>query len=1017
LESVIAPPAEAEAPTTRRGAVRSHGIGVALVLSGIALLAAAAAAVGPAHPHRESYRWPPPRAAAVDGPRYAPLLLTRHRPERLTATAPCADLEQLMAGQDSDTPLTLLATARSATGVDGSGLFATLQQGALEVRLGDRQLARTPWPAPGVTGPNCNLAVALQGGDWRVTSAGSVLGSGRAHAPNVSGLYTDLPSATGLSVVVETGVVGSSPSIWQWLLNGLAVAAGVAALVLLLRATSEARTARTVPARLRRFLRAIGWIDVAVVGALLVWWVVGPTFFDDGWVIATLVNRPASHSFSVYYDNLGVPYPFVFLPLAVQYAVSRISTSLLWLRVPTLLIGLATWGMLRGYLSGVLGTKRRLGLPVLTLAAMFLVGWFSWLGTLRPEPAVAILAALVILATRRFHHTERTADLTVAVLGAAVAVTVHPEGIVAFAPLVVTTPALYRWGRERGRHGWLTLATIGLVAGALLLILLFADTDLKLFRESRNVFASDAAHGETWRDELQRYVFLFSNSPFNTFARRASALFALIPISLFLTRPDRRRNLDLDLPVLSLMLSVAALAVVPSKWPWQLGTLVPFAALAAGAEVHRLLVEPVGSSRVRRLLLALGGTAVVSAIAWRGNAAWAQLLPVHVQFGSGGSDFVHVDLSSETVWVGLVIAAFVAATVVVLVRSRGKSVPLLRRVAPALTWTGGGALAVSAALAAMVTLALFVVDGFGAPSWSLAKQNVHSTGSSCGLGDVASVVDPAEGSVLPTDSAPSDASADTDLPTSAVEAPLAFTREGVPAGAVPVPGVDEYWGSRVDGGDATGGFESPWFVVDRSSLGTGAGAQRLVGFVAGKIDGGNRLFVQWGRRDGASVTSIGVAELPPTNVGSEWHAVLLDSLARISTDADRLRLVGVDATTGDDGWLAFASPRMPREQLLASLLSRSGVRTLAVPWVRPYFPCVSQPRMGQGVTEAPDVMVGDVTSDAYSTSPMRYVRDLYPVSRLILLGVARPEAGGFTVDRIEKQLAPGTSVSVDMHSG
>jgi hypothetical protein len=73
--------------------------------------------------------------------------------------------------------------------------------------------------------------------------------------------------------------------------------------------------------------------------------------------------------------------------------------------------------------------------------------------------------------------------------------------------------------------------------------------------------------------------------------------------------------------------------------------------------------------------------------------------------------------------------------------------------------------------------------------------------------------------------------------------------------------------------------------------------------------------------------------------------------------------------------------------------------------------------MGTGVTEAPDVVVGDVISGAYSTSPMRFVGDLYPLSRLILLGTEGSERGGFTVDRVEKQLAPGTPVSLDMHPG
>src|SRR2546421_4333901 len=116
---------------------------LALGLAGLALLAAGVAALGPARGYRDVYTWPPPdQGTAVGGSRYAPPLLTRHQPERVTATVPCAGLANAVAvGREA--PLTLFATARRSDGVDGRGLLVTMEQGDLVTRLADRALMRT----------------------------------------------------------------------------------------------------------------------------------------------------------------------------------------------------------------------------------------------------------------------------------------------------------------------------------------------------------------------------------------------------------------------------------------------------------------------------------------------------------------------------------------------------------------------------------------------------------------------------------------------------------------------------------------------------------------------------------------------------------------------------------------------------------------------------------------------------------------------------------------------------------
>jgi hypothetical protein len=1016
VEPAIAPRVVVSGSPSANEATGVRRVVLALALAAFALLAAGVAALGPAREHRDLYTWPPSdRAAAVDGARYAPLLLTRHRPDRLRATTPCTGLAEAVAA-GGEAPLTLIATSRRPDGVNGRGLLVTMERTTLVTRLGGRELLRTPWPGPQDTGADCALVVEFHGADWRVTSGGRVVGSGRERAPNVSGLYTDLPSSAGLRAALDTGVVESSPSTRQWLLNGVAIAAAGAALVLLLRSRGRTRSAGAARYGLATLARAISWVDVAVVGVLFVWWVVGPAFFDDGWVMATVLNTPASHSFSVYYDHFGIAFPFVFLPLVVLYGASRVSTSLLWLRLPILLVGVATWGMLRAYVAHLLRPGgRRTSLAVVTLAAVFLVGWFSWLGTLRPEPVVAALAALVILAVRRFQHSGRLGDIAVAAIAAAVAVSVHPEGIVAIAPLAVATPALYAWSRARRWERWFALAAVGLAAGAVLVFLVFVHTDLTFFRDSRNVFASDTTHGYSWHDELQRYVYLLSDSPYGTVARRASGLLALVPFALFLTRPDRRRNPDLDLPILSLMLGVVALAFTPSKWPWQFGALVPFAALAAAAEVHRLLIEPPGVSRVRRLLLAVAGTAFVSVIAWRGNAFWAPLVPVAQTFGRGGSEIARVDFSSEGAWVALVLGSLVTAGAVALLRTRRSQLSLAWRLERALTWVGGGALAASATLVVALTLALFVADGFVAPSWSLGRQNIDSvTGSTCGLGDDLAVVDPAEGRELPIDAAPAGEDADGAVLAALPGRSVVTTHDGGPAGTASAPGLGPHWDSRIHG-DSAAAFASPWFMFDQSSL-RGAAPQRLVALGAGLGRAGDDLVVQFGRQAAPGVASVAVEKVPPpersTKPSSKWRPVLLDSVL-IPPDADRVRLLGA-AGTSENGWLGFGTPRLAPLRPLTTLVAPPTTLTLAAPWIRTYFPCITQPRVESGRAQAPDFVIGDAISANYPQSPMRFVGDLYPLSQLVVLRDGKTMTD-FSVDRVEKHLVPGFRVSAEVH--
>jgi hypothetical protein len=127
-----------------------------------------------------------------------------------------------------------------------------------------------------------------------------------------------------------------------------------------------------------------------------------------------------------------------------------------------------------------------------------------------------------------------------------------------------------------------------------------------------------------------------------------------------------------------------------------------------------------------------------------------------------------------------------------------------------------------------------------------------------------------------------------------------------------------------------------------------------------------------------------------------------------------MRLVGVDAANDRGGWLAFSGPRAVRPEPMTQLLSRPGRRTLVSPHLRPYFPCVTQPRVEPGVSDPPDVIVGNAgvrLAEGFPGGPMLYVGDLYPVSPLILMDHSGKVVSNLPSGRVEKRFAPGTPVA------
>ena len=994
----------------------------ALVVGAIAFAAAVLAVVGPANVSRGVYRWPAAGSAESSSAStgasgrmlFAPLLLSRYTPARLSVDVPCAEVARTASPGEQ---FTILATANDPSG--SRGLRLVVEGEKLRFGVGDAVLATGPWSGATLADPGCMVSAGFQGNEWRLEVGGRELGRGRHAAPVVTGLFTQLPrpvdGESGLSVRVVTAAAGSSPSWRQVVLTVVAFAAGIATLVLLIGAGGRRRRLRTRadPAGtpgLQRVVRALAWVDAVVVIALGAWWFFGPVLYDDGWVLATVVNFTKSGAFSNYYDIFDGQYPLGFLNFLFHFGSSRISTSLLWMRLPVLVMGLGTWALLRVYFARLRDAAG--GAARIALAAMFLLCWFAWLSTLRPEPMVALLSVVVLLAVQRFFQTAALGALAVAVFAATVAVTIHPEGVVTIAPLLVAVPAVWRWTHERGAVGVVTLVALALVAVAALLLLVMADTDLAQWRHNQEIFAGNNLNALSWRDELFRYELLLrANTFWGPVVRRASAVFAVVAVALFVTRPARRREAAFDLPVMSLMVGVLLMALTPSKWTWQFGALAGFASLAVATELCRLGLEPVGSeSRNRRSLVVLGVTVVASAIAWRGGAVFGDFAVVDIDFGRGGSGFLGVDLSSPVPWLVLGVGALAVCAVVAARRRRLAVRPV---VDAWLAYTGVWAVPVAVGAVAVATLGLFVSDAFAqSPGWSLPRQQYDAlTGDTCGMADDIGVADPTRGTPLEPDPLPA-ATGIRSIPEAARGTSVDFTADGSPA---PPAGVDleTRWGSRITGDDDTGVFASPWAKVGFDTSSQRSDGPGLVLYTAGKPhSAGNSLFVQFGRRDGRAIHPVGLERIDAPDSDVVWQPSALD----LPPHADRVRVIAVDAASKFGGWLAFSAPRRVRFRALDSVLTRPGVTALVGPAVRFYFPCATNPTIEQGVAHAPDYIVtgeDDRGAGTWAQSPTAEMRDLYRSQTLIARTTNGTALNGLHIDQIVKRAALGDPTKFD----
>ena len=360
--------------------------------------------------------------------------------------------------------------------------------------------------------------------------------------------------------------------------------------------------------RVKRFLPPRWWsvrpLD-GVVTAVLVWWhFVGANTADDGYILT--MARVSEHAgyMANYYRWFGTPEaPFGwYYDLLALWA--HVSTTSVWMRLPTLAMALACWWVISREVLPRLGQAVKTSQAAAwTAAGLFLAFWLPLNNGLRPEPIIALGILLTWCSVERGVATSRLLPVAIAIIIGALTLFSGPTGIAAVGALLVAVgPLKTIVAAHTSRFGYLALLAPILAAGTVTIILIFRDQTL-IGELQANTFKSAVGPSLSWFDEHIRYERLFTTSPDGSVARRFAVLTLLLTLAVSVAMSLRKYRIPgtalgpsrriIGITVISFL----ALMFTPTKWTHHFGV---FAGLAGSLGALAAVAVTAVAMRSRR---------------------------------------------------------------------------------------------------------------------------------------------------------------------------------------------------------------------------------------------------------------------------------------------------------------------------------------------------------------------------------------------------------------------------------
>ena len=590
----------------------------------------------------------------------APLI--SYAPQDIEMTVPVGALKHLHEGQT-----TVLSTLPEDSSYAVSrGLFVRLSQGGMDVAVRDKvpfelthqELEALPDSAVlkvKSTHESTSVEVPGQKNSKGEPLKGTTEGDER---PQVSGVYTELDAnpelaqkLTNQGLKVHVNIDSrftSSPTVIKY----VAMFAGVLLTLVSLWCLHKMdvldgrKHHRILPARWWHF----SLLDAIVAGVLIIWYFIGANTSDDGYLLTMARLADPGTYMANYYRWYGVPEsPFGSPYYDLLAALTHVSATSTWMRLPSLLAALLTWAMISREVLPRLGTKiNQRRVAHWTAALVFLSFWMAFNNGLRPEPVIAAGALLTWISIERSIATSRLLPAAIGVIVATLSLGAGPTGLMAVAALLAGLSSLVRilirrlpllgapLGKDdegsgqatsRGKvlHATLAMLAPFLAAGTAILVCVFGDQTLASVKEAIRVRGYEGP-SFPWYQEWTRYQVLATQTVDGSLARRLPVMLVFASLALVIGAMLKRGRVLGSAPgpsarlVFMMVGTMFFMMFTPTKWTHHFGVYAgigaAFAALAAVALSH-LAVRS-----VRNRTITFGAFLFLFAFALSGINGW-----------------------------------------------------------------------------------------------------------------------------------------------------------------------------------------------------------------------------------------------------------------------------------------------------------------------------------------------------------------------------------------------------------
>jgi arabinosyltransferase B/arabinosyltransferase C len=856
-----------------------------------------------------------------------------YRPLTLKANIPCATLRSLDLRGGGEALRTLPMGVESTE----NGLTVSAGHGWLRIAGSGTTIVDQPLPSG-----ECSYGVNADGSGIHLKRDNTpVADKPGLEVPQVAQLATDAdgsPAAQGMSVSLHTDDrYDAAPSTVK---VGFLIALALSLL-------------GTLALALRRFRGrgpGLTWprvclADAALLVILAAWVFFGPLNFDDSWYELMAKNARLAGYVGNYIWQFNVSEsPFVLDQHALGAWASVGGWSLAWMRVLPLLYAIGTWTALRLVLANVVPPKARPRFTQWALLIAFLVWWLPDEMTLRPEPLVVFLSAVVLVLEEAARRRRSIGLLSVAVACVGLALTASPAGMTAAAPLLVSLPWLWRWLKQQPRSAQIGAVALLLAAGTTFVPVSFWHQSLANVLEASAVHVRYSANAFPPYQEFVHYQALLSN-PAIAWGRRAPVLLTIALVAVIAVARLRRGRAEDPLSKLLLTSAVstacalALLALTPTKQTLHFPD-------AAAAPILLLTAAILRSPSIGQRRLLQTASAVVigfaASLAFAGPNWWppysdrgqafagrfASVGPTPPMLEQMSPHLGPLYLGSPWIWL---LVALVAGWLSLKLRRRGSRFAI----------SPDRALVLTSCVAVVGTmLCLFAYAPLHQyPGWSVAFANAKAvTGSGCGLSNAATVLVGAEAGL----GAPAGGAQLTGDFADAAPTPI-------PAPA-PIPG--PIWHDNSPGRPAgTSSLASGWYPLPANG-----DASAVSVFVLGAHLAQQHAEVQFGYGDPMRPEPQNPTPLAPDPaVGDRtWQQLAVDLPTR-QPRPTAVRILATAANSQPDSFAAISQPRLVRPRPLTTVTG--GRPVLADQLSAALTPCVHHAAIAHGLAEAPAVEI------------------------------------------------------------